>query len=115
VPPFRQSEVENPHLQLPFKLGGKNGGAFVNEQDSYEDIYDCVKAICAYPVGSNVAIPGFGIPDIVFRQITVAGIATALQASLRQWEPRSDTLVVEDPTRYDELVRKISINVRGDN
>ena len=115
MPPFRQNEVETPHLQVPFQLGGLKGGAFVNEQDSTEDVLDCIMAIVAYPIGTCTVIPGFGIPDIVFKQITVAGVATSLQQALRQWEPRSDTVVAEDPVGYDELVRRITINVRGEN
>lgn len=115
MPPFRQKEVETPHLQVPFKFGGVGGGAFVNEQDSSEDILDCIKSVVAYPIGSCTIMPAFGIPDIVFRQRTVNGVSAALQQALRQWEPRSDTVVFEDPIGFDELLQKISIYVRGDN
>jgi phage baseplate assembly protein W len=115
MPLFRQQDVQTPHLQMPFKLGGINGAAFVNEQDSYEDVLDCVKAILAYPAGTNVAQPGFGIPDVLFRQITAAGIASGLQQAIRQWEPRSDIVVTENPVAFDELVRKVTVRVQGEN
>jgi len=111
----RQIDVQNPHFSLPFRFGGINGAAFVNEQDTTEDIVDCVKAVLSYPIGSNEALPGFGIPDLLFRQRSATDIASSLQKSLRQWEPRSDSFVREFPIAYDELIRKLIVSVRGEN
>jgi phage baseplate assembly protein W len=112
---IRQSDVQNPHFSLPFRFGGIHGAAIVNEQDATEDIVDCVKAILAYPIGSNEALPGFGIPDIVFRVQSSKNIASGVAKSVRQWEPRSDAFVTEYPIAFDELVRKLIIRVRGEN
>lgn len=115
MPAIRQSEVETPHLALPLRFAGINGGALVNEQDSTEDIVDCVKAVLAYPTGSNVATPGFGVPDIPFAQTTAAGISDGLREAIAQWEPRSGVIVTEHPIVSDELVRKLTVQIREGN
>lgn len=112
---IRQQDVVVPHFSVPFQLGATNGAAFLNEQDSTEDIIDSIKAVLSYPPGSHDALPGFGVEDLVFRQRSITSIASQLQAALREWEPRSEALVSENPAILDELVRKIVIKVRGDN
>lgn len=112
---IRQQDVQVPHLSIPFQFGGIGGGAFLNEQDSTEDIIDSIKAVMSYPPGSHEALPGFGVEDLVFRQRSISSIATTLQTALRQWEPRSEAIVSENPVLLDELIRQIVVKVRGDN
>jgi phage baseplate assembly protein W len=109
--PDRQRDVRVPHFSLPFRFGGINGGAFLNEQDLNDDITDCLKAIIAYPQGSHDMLDKFGIPDILFRQ-SIDNIVVPLQQALRRWEPRTPTLAAERPDIIDTLVRKIIVGVR---
>lgn len=107
---FRQREVQNPHFQLPFRLGAVNGGAFVNEQDSVDDVIDCIKAIIAFPIGSRQDLPTFGSPDLLFRKVTNQAISQMQQAIVR-WENRAAIVVDGQPIVTDELIQKIMIKV----
>jgi hypothetical protein len=89
-----QREVQLPHFSLPFRFGGLRGGTVVNEQDSEDDVIDCVKLIVAYPVNSREDLPNFGIPDLVFKMKSKTN-AIALSAAVLEWEPRSETVVTE--------------------
>lgn len=88
MPAYRQQDVQNPHFQLPMKFGGANGGALVNEQDTGEDIVDCIKAIVAFTIGDREDMPEFGIPDILFRQFDEVIIGQVRQA-IEEWEERA--------------------------
>lgn len=109
---FRQREVETPHFALPFKFGGISGGAIINEQDSTDDVLDCVKVILAYPIGSREDLPKFGVPDILFKQITTSAITGRLLASIVAWDPRAELLINERPDIFDALVRQLRIRVK---
>ena len=85
---FRQNDVRNPHFQLPMRFGGINGGAYMNEQDSGEDIVDCVKAIIAFPVETREDMPEFGIPDLLFQNYSPLVVAQ-VRAAIEQWEARA--------------------------
>lgn len=86
---FRQHEIQNPHFRLPLQFGSVNGGAFVNEQDTEEDVIDCVKAIISWPTGTRHDLPEFGVPDLVF-QLDADAMIDQLQAAVEQWEDRAD-------------------------
>jgi hypothetical protein len=106
---YRQNEVINPHFRLPLQFGGIKGGALVNEQDSSDDVIDCVRAIIAYPVGVREALPEFGIPDIMFRQETSA-LMVQVRAAIEQWEERVEididgSFPITDSMIWDMLVK----------
>jgi len=48
----------SPHFDLPFRFL-KSGGAVVSEQDSFDDVANCVEAICRTPQGFRVDNPDF--------------------------------------------------------
>lgn len=108
---FRQQDVKNPHFSLPFRLGGRNGGAFVNEQDSFEDIQDCVKAVVAYPIGSRLDLPDFGRPDLVFQQVSADLSTDQLWNAIIQWEQRATIDIDNEPVIGDEFVRKLLVRL----
>ena len=108
---IKQSEVETPHFSLPFRFRGFNGGAFVNEQDSEDDIFDCVKCIVAYPEASRTDTPEFGIPELAFRE-NISNAAALLHAAIIQWEPRADALVESIPD-WDGFVYDLAVSVTG--
>lgn len=108
----RQFEVQNPHWSVPFRLGGLNGAAFVNEQDSDEDITDCMKVIISYPIGFREDLPNFGIPDLLFRQANIS-VASHLWSSIIRWEPRADPEVQTHIDATNELTEIITVTARG--
>lgn len=54
-----------PKFAVPFRLGGSSAFAVV-EQDSDEEILQCVKAIVRTPIGSHIDDPELGIQDPTF-------------------------------------------------
>jgi phage baseplate assembly protein W len=76
-----------PHFSLPFRFAAPQ--AATNEQDSIEEIADCVLAILACPAGYRVELPEFGLPDPVF---STPGVDTGVMRQvIETWEPRAAT------------------------
>ena len=105
---YRQADIETPHFSLPFRFGGINGGVVLNEQDSENDIVDCIKCIIAYPEGSRADEPEFGIPDLLFKQRSSDSLAL-LQEAILAWEPRSSPSTVEEREDWDEFVNNFLV------
>ena len=59
------SSVETPHFDLPFDLTAQ--GAAVAEQDTVDDVGNCVFAILATHVNTRDYVPDFGTVDFTFR------------------------------------------------
>jgi len=108
---MRQQDVTTPHFSVPFRFGGINGGAFLNEQDDIDDVTDCIKALLAYPEGSHEVLEGFGTPDIVFKEDTQP-MSHLLEHAIRRWESRADVIINDRPDAFDDLIRRTTINLR---
>lgn len=96
-----------PHFAYPLRY--VNGSAVVNEQDSLDDIADCVYAICTTHPGDRVELPDFGITDPAFQQVPID--AAALQQQIEEWEPRAQILIDAAPDKYDLSVVNAQVNV----
>jgi phage baseplate assembly protein W len=79
-----------PHLATPFRI--VNGAIAVVEQDSVEEIEDCVESILRTFVGTRIDAPDFGIPDETFRQQTPSTGAELYIAAIEAQEPRAHVL-----------------------
>jgi phage baseplate assembly protein W len=101
-----------PHFSLPFRFGfvGTNlRQAAVNEQDSIDEIADCVQAILLCPLGFRLEVPSFGIPDPTFR----SGVdIDEMRTIIRTWEPRASVLMSAAPDRFDELLQHVETDVQ---
>jgi phage baseplate assembly protein W len=110
----RQFEVITPHFSLPFRFGGVNGAAFVNEQDTSDDIIDCIRAILFWPVGQRDDMPDFGTLDLAFTLASDESLTLKIRAAIQEWEPRAEHDVDEASNlEIDELVRNFIITVKG--
>lgn len=107
---YSQGEVTTPHMRLPLKFGGMNGGAVVNEQDTSEDIIDCVKAIFAYQTGTRWDMPEFGIPDMLF-SMEYNPPLSAVRDALSRLEVRAAIDVTGENVLSDDYLRKLLIEV----
>lgn len=101
------STVSIPHFALPLRY--LNGSAQVNEQDSLDDIADCVYAICVTDPGDRTDLPDFGLLDMTFGQEPLS--AGAAQNQIEQWEPRAQILITLAPDQYDQAVVNGQVNV----
>ena len=82
----------------------------MNEQDSAEDIIDCVKAIIAFPIGSRLDLVTFGIPDLLFHQ-SGGQIPVQIKNAITAWEDRAPFDVSGGPLVNDELLWRILLKV----
>jgi len=99
--------VDVPHFDLPFQLN-KNGATVV-EQDSIDDIVNCVTAIAVTPVGWRTEVPTFGIPDIAMRRFPIG--AEDINNWISNQEPRAALVVEERQDKVDHLVDYVNIGV----
>lgn len=98
---------ETPHFEYPFDF--TPSGAEVNEQDSLDDVFDCVQAIVACPVGTRNEEPAFGIPNLLGAQAPLN--VTGLERAIQRWEPRAAAIAREYPDLLNEAFRHVQINV----
>lgn len=98
-----------PHFSLPFRFTPQ---AAVSEQDSIDEITDCVLAVLSCPLGFRVDLPEFGIADPVFS--TPAVDVDELRTAVDGWEPRAQTVFDEQPDKLDQLLDHVQVlvNVR---
>jgi len=92
-----------PHFDLPFRMAYQHGvpSAVEVDQDTNDDVFNCVVAIVRTHVGFRPEVPDFGLSDLVF---VVQPLDTdSLQADITIQEPRASVLIKEMPTYMDEL------------
>ena len=96
-----------PHFDLPFRY--LNAQPVVVEQDSEEDVLNCVEAIVRTPVGERPELPTFGSDDWLF---SIQPIPTmALINSISEQEPRAMATVEQEPDAFEDLAAKVRISV----
>jgi phage baseplate assembly protein W len=96
-----------PHFSLPFRFASPQ--AAVSEQDSLDEIADCVLAILVTPQGYRVELPAFGIIDPTFSMRNVD--LDELRIAVQTWEPRAGTVWSQYPDLIDELLQHVGVNV----
>lgn len=107
MPNVKQRDVQNPHFRLPLRRGA-NGMALVNEQDSSEDIIQCIEVLIAYPIGANWMLPTFGTPDVLFKTTGgQEGVPDQLKTAILQWEARAGMEFGGVPLLNDELLQEL--------
>lgn len=100
--------IKVPHFAIPLRFT-PGLGAVVTEQDSDQEIEDCVETIIRFPTGQRPEEPTFGIPDQTFAFPTVD--LTKIQAAIAKWEPRAHSIV--KTTLIDNLINKIRVEGGG--
>jgi phage baseplate assembly protein W len=96
--------LQIPKFDIPFTVSG--GKAVVVEQDSDEEIVDCVYAILATERGERAEEPTFGLPDPAFRE--AGADLDQIRSVAEEWEPRARTLTESD---FDGIVQKVRVSV----
>lgn len=97
-----------PHFDLPFRIGSNHHAATV-EQDTVEDISNCVRAILLTHIGERIELPSFGTPELTFgRQPLQIGLL--IDAILEQ-EPRAAIHMEQSPDKFEAMVARILVEV----
>jgi phage baseplate assembly protein W len=97
--------VRTPHLAVPFQIVGKK--AAVVEQDSSDEVAQCVYAVLGTELGSRLEEPDFGITDPSFR-VGGMDLGEALLA-LSRWEPRANVTADQE---IADMVASVNVEVR---
>lgn len=97
------ADLSIPHLTWPVRLDGT--GLAQVEQDSLDDIAQCVTVLLSTQVGSRDELPAYGIDDPVGgRHIDLPSVV----AAVGEWEPRA---VVPDATAVDGDIASLIVGV----
>ena len=102
-----------PHLELPFRFANYGSGmqAAVTEQDTHQEIANCVVAVVRTYVGFRLEEPDFGIPDYLFQQDQID--LDELRNIIRRWEPRAETYMERIISDLDPYLQNVRIGVGG--
>jgi phage baseplate assembly protein W len=100
------TDAQVPHFAYPFRF--ERHGISTVEQDSLDDLAQCVQVIIQTRIGERVEIPDFGVDPIVFNDDIDRD---ALQRALEDWEPRIITDVEMWDDIADEAMRWIRTSV----
>lgn len=98
--------MPTPHLKLPVQIIG--GQYATVEQDSAQEIAQCVTAILRTPYGSRDDYPDLGLEDQTF--LTDLDLEE-IRRQLETYEPRADTLVTERPDLLNEALAVVEVQV----
>jgi len=85
------------------------GGVAQTEQDSFEDIANCVEAICRTPYGFRLDNPDFGFPSIELLSQPV--LSEDVIETVQNQEPRASILMTEAPGLLDQLIDNITVEI----
>lgn len=96
-----------PHFALPFRFQGTQ--AATSEQDSIDEISDCVLAVLVCPRGYRSELPDFGIPDPTFSSPLDEDV---IRNAIATWEPRADALIDAAPDVLDSLITRVELLVQ---
>src|SRR5436190_20403353 len=102
------TKADTPHLALPLRYIG--GRPVVNEQDSWEDVFDSAQAVARYPIGFREDLPQFGTSDLSFAS---AIIPEQVTGEIEEWEPRTGFYSEWDEVKAD-LTTIVTVRV-GDS
>jgi phage baseplate assembly protein W len=99
--------VEIPHLSLPLRYVG--GRPAVNEQDSLDDVSDCVEAALRTRPGQRLEYPDYGTPEFVFavQPLDMDDVIAHVLA----FEPRAHLVAETAPDRLDEAIARARLTL----
>lgn len=100
--------VAMPHLRFPFEI--RNGRTQVVEQNSIQEVTQCVLACISTPYGSRQDDPEYGIDAGLFSKQSIREDITPILAAVEEAEPRASLL---GSVELESLVRRIVIEVEG--
>lgn len=96
-----------PHFDMPFRFSGSH--AAVVDQDTLDDVSNCVEAILRTFEGQRQELPDFGIVDPVFNRQPIP--LEPIIAAILDQEPRASILIEQAPDRFDSLIADLIVRV----
>ena len=102
--------VTCPHFDIPFRFVPKNGAAVV-EQDTFNDVANCVEVICRTPFGFRLDNPDFGFPNLELMKQPI--LNDEVIQTVQNQEPRATLLMSEQPDLIDAMIDRITVSIRS--
>jgi phage baseplate assembly protein W len=96
-------------FDVPFRFDPVTGDVAVVEQDSVEDIANCVQIVCLTRQGQRDEDPTFGLPEMALSRAPIDPVL--LLAHISASEPRAKMLIETAPALYDEAISNAGIQV----
>jgi phage baseplate assembly protein W len=106
--------VEIPHFKYPFRLIRGAAGTVapeVVEQDTADEVLDCVEIALLTVVGERVDMPTFGIDPPVFQQQPIDMNIVGAQISAH--EPRAEFAAEQHPDELDIRIARVTAEFRS--
>lgn len=95
--------ITTPHLAVPLRFDMYR--LVLVEQDSAEEVAQCVAAVLRTERGTREGRPDFGVPDPTFRQVGPDGIvAEDVIDAVLEAEPRASVLADGSPLQVDGAI-----------
>lgn len=111
---MRPDYPEVPKFITPFSFETRAGVAIakVVEQDSLEEITQCVETVIRTIKGTCIENADFGIEETTFQQIPIN--ASRVIEECNKWEPRAQVEITPGPARsYDDLLHSLRVSIHG--
>jgi phage baseplate assembly protein W len=105
--PAATTRADIPHLKFPLQVA--HGNLAVVEQDTPEDIAQCVTTILRTPLGLSDSIPDLGLTDQAFYE--GGADVQEIQQQLAAHERRTDVLITEDPSKLDQALSIVGVRL----
>jgi hypothetical protein len=96
-----------PHFDLPFRFAGSS--TVTVEQDTEDDVYNCVLASLMTELGFRPALPNYGTPELTFGNQPLP--LDALIQKITHDEPRAAILFSQNPNLVDNLIADVTLLV----
>ena len=96
-----------PHFDQPFRFGPNL--AVVVEQDTAEDVVNCVAAILRTELGERADLPEFGVVSPVFQNQPI-DVNPIIEWIVTQ-EPRAAAVIDQNPGALDSLIMDLMVTV----
>lgn len=101
--------LDVPKLSFPFRLSESGRSVMVVEQNSDDEILDCVEVLLSTERGERLEVPDYGVPDQSFLQGGVD--VNDLVGAVARWEPRATVMIQQ--TEFRDLLQRLRIAVGG--
>lgn len=96
-----------PHLRIPLQLA--SGSLATVDQDTVDDIAQCVTAILQTPLGLSDELPDLGLTEQTFYE--GGADVQEIQQQLTDHEPRAQTLVTDAPELLDQALSLVKVRL----
>lgn len=96
-----------PHLAVPLRVVA--GKWAVVEQDTEDEVAQCVRNICSFERGYRVEDPDFGIEDPTFTTMPID--TNDIASALAEYEERADVEILQEISKDGTTTVRIEVNV----